>query len=356
MTDNQATYYLCGNEYTQAELLRFANAKLDDNNTEEWEKDIFAFILQWFDPNGFVRVNTSGSTGKPKTISLEKRYMEESARATLKFFNLQQGNKALLCLPASYIAGKMMIVRALKGGLDLHCIKPRLNPDFSETGSFDFVALIPGMLSDIINKGKTKQLSRFNKILLGGSSISNNTEQKLSAVDAEIFHGYGMTETITHIALRQISGADASEWSSPLPGVQLSLFQEGTLIINYPKIGVSGLITNDIAEINQKGDFRVSGRKDNVIISGGLKIHPEEIEKKIKGIINNEFIVYGIADEWLGQKLVLFIEGEPNKSVDQLKSELMSILDKNHMPKEVYFVPEFARTESGKILRKDYMN
>ena len=353
MHKKQEKYYLFDQEFNRKELIEFSEKKIIDNSVEDWEKEIFRFILQWFDENEFVEVKTSGSTGKPKTIVLRKKHMAASAAATLSFLQLKQGDKALLCLPADYIAGKMMIVRALVGGLKLHFIKPSLSPDLPKNTTFNFVAFVPSMLSDLIKLGRISELESFDNIILGGSEIPLAIENELAGLKNNIWHTYGMTETITHIALRKVNGQDRSEWFSPLEGVSIATKNEGKLEITSRNTGVRKLLTNDIAIISPEGNFKILGRSDNIINSGGLKIHPEELEKKISAVLENNFYVYGKSDEVLGQRIVLFVEGKPEND-KVLQAEMGKYLKKSQIPKEIIWVEKFERTDSGKVVRKEY--
>ena len=354
MNKTDTTYFLFDKKLNQNSLIEFSKVKIKDINIEEWEKEIFSFFLEWFDENDFIKVKTSGSTGIPKEIKLQKIHMKESAKTTLNFLNLKKGEKALLCLPANYIAGKMMIVRSLIGELKLNYIKPTLDLKISSTEKFDLIAIIPSMLSAILKSGKEKNLEIFKNILLGGSNISQADEKQLSILNNQIWHTYGMTETITHIALRRINGNEHSELFTPLQGIDLSISNEGTLVINYPKLGITNLVTNDLSEINKNGYFKILGRKDNVIISGALKLHPEELEKKIENIFKNKYFIFGIPDEKLGQKAILFIEGEIKESPKQLFFKFKQVLHKNQIPKEIIMVKYFEKTKTGKLIRKNY--
>lgn len=338
----------------QNSLLKFAESRINDGDVANWEKEIFRFIRKWFDQNDFIYANTSGSSGKPKQIKLLKKHMLISASATLNFLDIKKGDKILLCLPAEYIAGMMMIVRALSDGLKLYYTKPTINQNFQTTEKFNLTAVVPSMLSNILNLGREKELEKFGNILIGGSGISFEDEKKLSILSNNIWHTYGMTETITHIALRKINGKSRSNWFTPFDEVGLNLTKDKTLIINYDKIGVSNLVTNDFAELLANGNFKIIGRKDNAIISGGLKIHPEETENKLAGIIENSFFVYGLPDNKLGQKAILFIEGKITKTKQQLLKEIGKELAKEKRPKEIISVTQFERTASGKIIRRNY--
>ena len=354
MHNNSKPYYVLSKEFNEDSLKDYASMMIDNNSILDWEKEIYTFILEWFNKEDHIIVHTSGSTGKPKTISLKKEYMIASAKATIEFLKLNKGDKILLCLPANYIAGKMMIVRALYGELQLHYIKPRLIPKFENKLKYDLIALVPSMLSGILKYDKEKQLEDFKNIILGGSEISRTDEEKLANLKNNIWHTYGMTETITHIAMRKVNGLDKSAWFTPLKGVKVNKTKDETLSIECSYLGITNLITNDSIELNDDGYFRILGRRDNVIISGGVKIQAEDLENKISGIIGSNYIIHGIKDDILGQKVVLYIEEPTYINQQEIFSNLSNLLPNINVPKEIIRVDKFDRTQSGKIIRKNY--
>jgi o-succinylbenzoate synthase len=347
-------FFIQGKSYDKQSLSILCKRKVNNKATEDWEAEICSFILQWLDDNDYIIAKTSGSTGKPKEIKLLKKHMKASARATLDFLKIESGGKAMLCLPANYIAGKMMIVRAFVGGLELNFVKPTLNAVFARLEKYSLIALIPGMISNIIDDNKETILENFDHILLGGTSIPHQMENKLQILKNNLWHTYGMTETISHIALRRINGPNKSESFTPLRDVKVKLSEKNTLRVDYPKIGINNLITNDIAIINHEGKFIIKGRTDNLINSGGIKLHPEEIEGKISKLIENPFFIYGLPDKKLGKKIVLYIEGKLKLTKSQLMNEMSGFLEKKQIPKQIVFVKRFARTTSNKVIRKNY--
>ncbi|MDP5002068.1 MAG: AMP-binding protein [Flavobacterium sp.] len=306
---------------------------------EEFEKELGEFLLDWLDDKETIQLTTSGTTGAPKIITINKQAMVHSAVATGDFFNLQPQNKALLCLSPRYIAGKMMIVRALIIGLELDYIIPSSNlDDLQKDKIYDFVAIVPLQAENSLNK-----LDQFKKIIIGGAKVSDTLALKLNNVNAEIYETYGMTETITHIAAKKIG----EECFNVLSHVAINSDERNCLVISAPTILNSEIITNDIVEIVNDKQFKWLGRFDNVINSGGIKLFPEQIEAKLASKISNRFFITGQPDSLLGTKLVLVVEGKQQKFDDFIFNEL----DKFEKPKEIVFIPEFVETNTKKLNR-----
>lgn len=303
------------------------------------EQAIGEFLLDWFDEKEYIEMRTSGTTGLPKLVRLQKQAMIQSALATGDFFGLKPGDKALLCLPVKFIAGKMMLVRSLILGLDLDITEPSTEPlSFNKT-RYDFVAMVPLQVQNSI-----KALEKVKKLIVGGAKMDAELEEKLLSLKTEIYETYGMTETITHIAARKTG----EKVFTVLPNVKIAKDNRGCLIITIPAISKEPIITNDLVELISENQFTFLGRIDNVINSGGVKLIPEQIEAKLTGKINSRFFVTGIPDSLLGEKLILVIEGE--KQV--LQEDFFDALDKYEKPKEIVFIPKFKENENGKLLRK----
>ena len=263
--------------------------------------------------------------------------MVHSALATADYFKLQPGNNALLCLPARFIAGKMMLVRTFIIGLELDILPSSSNLEaLSSEKTYDFVALVPLQAQNSIDK-----LSQFKKIIIGGASVSSELSLKLQNLNNEIYETYGMTETISHIAAKRIG----SEMFSVLPNVTIASDDRDCLVVNVPFISVNTIITNDIVEIISPTTFKWKGRYDHVINSGGVKLFPEQIESKIAKHLTVSFFITGIPDALLGQKVILVLEG----SEFELPKSLFEKLDKYEIPKDVFFVTQFERTATAKI-------
>ena len=314
-------------------------------------KELVNFLIEWFSKDDFIIVNTSGSTGKPKKIELKKEFMLNSAIATGKYFNLPNKTTALCCLPIDFIAGKMMLVRALTLGWHLDVVVSNSNPlEFIEK-EYNFSAMVPLQVDKSIDR-----LHLIQKLIIGGGEVSSKLQEKLQEVSTQAFATYGMTETITHIAVQKLNNFSLTEVPVAskykiLPNVQISLDYRNCLVINAPKVSSEIIVTNDVVEITSETEFIWKGRFDNVINSGGIKLHPEVIEKKLASVIQSRFFVAGIPDEKLGEKLILIIEGENNLVISNEVRNLKKVLSKFEIPKEIFFISKFMETTTGKIQR-----
>lgn len=310
--------------------------------------EIRNFLTEWWDDSTCIAAQTSGSTGAPKIIHLSKKTVAESADKTISFFGLNSGHNALLCLPCRFIAGKLMLVRAIRSGMNLVIVNPNLNAIQQLSSPVDFAALIPAQVAAALKKESTQnRIIKIPQVLLGGAPINSGLEKQLAALPNRFFHSYGMTETATHVALREIG---VEEEYSALNGVCFSLDDRGCLVIKADHIGQK-IATNDLVKLNGKKSFTWLGRIDNAIISGGLKHIPELLEKKLAGLFDVPFYIKGIPDPELGQKLVLVIEGDESK-FKYLPNKLESVLQRHEVPKKIQFKEKFKRTENGKVLRE----
>ena len=303
-------------------------------------------MLDWLDSSETVAVKTSGSTGAPKHIHLKKQQMFHSARATGHFFGLEAGATALHCLPSQFIAGKMMWVRAMVLGLEIDYVAPSTKPEIVKP--YDFAAMIPLQLENSLPK-----IDLINTVIIGGAPMSMTLKRNIQKHKTHIFETYGMTETITHIAAKKVnpSANGIENVFKTLPHVSISKDSRSCLVIDAPTITDTQITTNDIVELLSETEFVWKGRYDNVINSGGLKLVPEEIEQKLSACIPSSFFVAGLPDETLGERLVLFIEGEVDILLLKEKFDKIATLDKFQKPKEIICLPSFIRTSNGKIQR-----
>lgn len=316
----------------------------------ESEEDNYAikFLREWFSDSEMLKVQTSGSTGTPKTFEIEKKKMLNSAKMTCDFLKLKKGDKALLCLPTEYISGKMMLVRAIERGLKVISREVNSSPIRDLEEKVDFCAMTPLQVENSLDN-----IHKIRNLIIGGAEVSESLIKKISEVADEnknkIFETYGMSETLSHIALKSIFPV-REDYFKVLEGVEISQDDRGCLVIFAPKLNSDKLITNDLVEIKNNGEFRFLGRIDNVINSGGAKIFPEVLEKLVKQEVANELVFVGIKDEVLGQKLVLVIEG---KEDEKIKNKILNIgYEKRfHRPKEIIFVEKIPRTPNSKVNR-----
>ncbi len=312
---------------------------------DAYEQPIGEFILDWLSPETTIKVHTSGSTGNPKPIAIKKQHMVNSALTTGAFLGLKNKNTALLCLPVNYIAGKMMLVRAMVIGLHLDIIQPQLNVFSATKKSYDFCAMTPPQL-----EASQTEIDKISKLLVGGGMVSESLKRSCAANKAWIYETYGMTETVTHIALKRINPNPTNVFKC-FPKVTITTDERDCLIIQAPHVSDVSVLTNDVVQLVSKSEFQWVGRYDNIINSGGVKLSPEHIEHKLLPLIAVPFFIAGVADPVLGEKLVLIIEGSvpPQKLLEKIKKAAM--LDKFEVPKKVYALPQFVRTSNGKLQR-----
>ena len=328
------------------------------------------FLSEWNNDSDRVLVHTSGSTGKPKPMMVEKKRMLNSARITCDFLGLNPGDSALLCMSLDYIAGKMVVVRSIERHLHLISVPPSGHPLKDVDEEITFAAMVPMQVYNTLQVPEERErLSRIRHLIIGGGAIDAALEQELQSLpgDIAIWSTYGMTETLSHIALRRINGDEPSEWYQPFDSVHISQTEEGCLVIDAPQVCAETLVTNDIVEIEpyiynkvEKLRFRIKGRKDNVICSGGIKIQIEEVETLLKPHLEKPFMLAKKKDEKFGEIAVLLSEDEDIKKVEATVRRLLSDESekssdhkkyKYWIPKEFRYVEHLPLTETGKPKR-----
>ena len=311
------------------------------------------FLSEWNNDSPFVHVQTSGSTGVPKPMLAEKRRMLASARITNDFLGLHEGDTALLCMSLDYIAGKMMVVRSMERGLKLLTVEPSGHPlnhcqSAIDDCKIDFAAMVPMQVYNTLQvPEECERLMGIRHLIIGGGAIDDALGAELKNFPNAVWSTYGMTETLSHIALRRLSGPEASDWYTPFPSVQVSLSDEGCLVIDAPEVCPECLVTNDIAEISTQG-FRILGRKDNVICSGGIKIQIEEVERHLRPFLRAPYLISKRPDPKFGEVAVLLTED----SVDEARQICERVLPKYHLPRHYLHVDHLPLTETGKPARQ----
>ncbi|PHR69256.1 MAG: O-succinylbenzoic acid--CoA ligase [Lutibacter sp.] len=350
----------------------FCHSALDAESKSKLKIDspqLFSFLSDFLSDSETVNVQTSGSTGKPKLIEIKKEFMINSALATGEFFDLKENTTALLCMNPKFIAGKMMLVRAMVLGWQLDVVPPSSNPLNGVEKVYDFCAMVPMQVHHSLD-----ELYKIKKLIIGGGAVSKELDTKLQTIKTEVFATYGMTETITHIAVKKLNnfqdvtlnGIERSFYET-LPNITISKDNRGCLVIDAPKVSSNIVVTNDLVELISDTQFQWLGRFDNIINSGGIKLIPEQIEEKLAEIISERFFVTGIKDAVLGEKLILIVEKGSKelkvrnvistslydqKSVILNEVKNLKSLTKYEMPKEIYFVEKFVETDTKKIQRK----
>ncbi len=315
------------------------------------------FLSEWNNADPCITVHTSGSTGEPKPMRVEKARMVASARKTLRFIDLKEGDSALLCMPLDFIAGKMMVVRSIVGGLRLIEVEPSGRPLRGMKEVPDFAAMVPMQVYNSLQTPEERDiLSRIPNLIIGGGAIDDALEAELSTFPNAIWSTYGMTETLSHIAMRRITTPHSAttdiagnRWYTPLPNVSVSLSDDSCLIIDAPDVCPDTLYTNDIAEIQHGTQrFRILGRRDNTICSGGIKIQIEEVERLLRPHIDVPFLITRRPDPQLGEAVVMLIEN------DQVDIELCrSVLPKYYVPRNIIVTDHIPLTATGKPARKE---
>ena len=316
------------------------------------------FLLEWRNDSPYVEVKTSGSTGEPKRMMVEKRRMMNSARITCDFLGLKPGDTALLCMSLDYIAGKMMAVRSIERGLRLISVDPSGHPLATDNCQLSminyqlsFAAMVPMQVYNSLQVPEEKErLMQIKHLIIGGGAIDESMEEELREFPNAVWSTYGMTETLSHIALRRLDGKEASEWYEPFSSVKVRLNEEECLVIDAPEVCEETLVTNDIAEIEASGRrFRILGRKDNVICSGGIKIQTEEVERTLKPYLNAPYMISKRPDPKFGEIVVLLTEGD----ISEAREACERILPKYQQPKDYLRVDRIPLTETGKPARKE---
>lgn len=336
-------FKLNGINYDHSELKEVAYSLVKEG--ENFEKVVGDFLLDWLDENNNVKVKTSGSTGLPKMVSLSKQAMIESSIMTGDFFGLEPGDRALHCLPSRYIAGKMMLVRAMILGLEIDLVAPSSNPAYDDEIVYQFCAMIPLQLKNSLHR-----LKHIETLIVGGASVQDSVANELTGLETRIFETYGMTETLSHIAVKRLNASsEADSHFQILRDIVISKDDRDCLVIEAPKLSENKIVTNDIVELISQETFEIIGRYDNMINSGGVKIFPELVEKKLQGKIENRFFITSESDPDLGEKVVLVIECDTNA----IDNAVFEDLEKFEIPKAIYNLPKFIETETKKVQRQE---
>ncbi|MCB0495435.1 MAG: AMP-binding protein [Cyclobacteriaceae bacterium] len=347
-----STLLLNGTEYTYDQIKQGAYKTSND-----FEERTLDFCREWLNGKEEFEQKTSGSTGIPKSITIYRKQMVISAQQTIKALNLKANDVALVCVDSSYIAGKMMLVRAFEHKLKIIVEEPTANPFEHITQPVHFVALVPLQLQNTLDDKKSvEKLKVCKAVLVGGAPVSAHLESALARIKTPVFGTYGMTETVSHIALKRLSDP-AEDFYTVIGDTQLSVNENDELIIKGSLTNNKSLVTKDRVTLLSPTTFVWLGRTDNVINSGGVKIQIEEVEASISLLferlgIGNRFFLDALKDKKLGQKLVLFIEGYDTEVPSNLMDKLKMQLEKYECPREIVFVPVFDETSTGKIDRR----
>lgn len=333
-----------------------------------YESEALDFCRAWLSGQPEFVLQTSGSTGAPKTITLTRTQMRASAHLTGRTLGLTPSDAALVCLNIRYVAGVMMLVRGLELALPMTVIEPSGNPlagvDAEQT-RFAFTAFVPLQLQTILEQTPDKLpiLNAMKAILVGGAATSPALEQALQVIESPVFATYGMTETVSHIALRRLNGAERQDWFTALDGVDLGTDERGCLHITSAATNFVRVQTNDVVELSKLSDvepaqFRLLGRADRIVNSGGVKVQPEQIEQLIEQLlatsgVKGRLFVAGLPSDRLGQRIVLFCEAwaPTDEQWQRIQNAVRTQIGPYAVPKEAITVAQFSETPTGKIDR-----
>ncbi|MFZ5970188.1 MAG: AMP-binding protein [Bacteroidota bacterium] len=335
-----------------------AIATLNPSGLAPAHRVVVAFVQQWLNGAAAFTIHTSGSTGKPKAVRITRKQMEASAQATAQALQLKPGMTALLCLDPALIAGKMMVVRTLVMGMNLIVSEPVANPlEAMGNERIHFAAMVPYQVVSVLKSASPTSINRIEKLIVGGAPLPANLENELQQYHTQVYATYGMTETLSHVALRRVNGPDRSHHFTALAGVRLQTDERGCLVIEAPYLNVP-IITNDLVTLTGEDQFEWLGRADHVINSGGVKIIPEMLEEKIRPVVEDvvgkrRYFIYGYPHASWGQQVTLVVEGTLAKEEEErLVSAMKHNLTRFEVPKGVVCLPAFAEVGNGKINRE----
>ena len=347
-----------GRCYTLEEIRQ---GRYERHLTSDFERNVLRFAQSWLSGQSAFRIRSSGSTGPAKEISIYREKMLLSATLTEKEFGLAQGDPALLCLSPEHIAGMMMIVRSLNTGMPMICAEPSGNPLRSIPPGIQlrFGAMLPFQFENVLNEGYTGLLQGMKALLLGGAPISPALESAAAGLSLPVYQTFGMTETLSHFACRPISGAKRSDVYKALRGYRFRCDARSCLEVSGPVTDGNWITTNDVIDLQDDRHFRWLGRHDHIINSGGIKANPEHLESELQPCLKKlgippTYIIIGLPDDRLGEKICLVVEGGRSTAIpDHMAVEMSAYVSRQRIPREVFIVSSLYRTENGKIKRKE---
>ena len=320
--------------------------KLDKAILDEIDPEIHKLLLFWKSDEEKITVQTSGSTGNPKKINISKKQMTISAEATLKHFNINENSTFLNCLPVKYIGGKMMLVRAILSKGKIILCKPLSIPMKVLDIEIDFIALTPLQLGNILDNENI--FKKIKLAIVGGGIVSKTLISKINNIPTQCFQTYGMTETVSHIAVRNLKNCNYKTPYKCLNDITIETNKNEQLLINSKKLNIESLITNDKVKILSDKEFLFLNRIDNIINSGGLKINPIEIENEIfKNFSDDNFFIDKIKNDKFGEEIILIACKDVD--IDQLIESISLIKEKKIRPKKIFIVDRFIFNDNQKI-------
>lgn len=311
----------------------------------EKSQELKEFIDLWNDSDMSIAAFTSGSTGTPKEIQLRKSDMLLSAEATCRFLGLDSGSVLGLVLPVDHIAGRMVVVRALACGGKIYAEHPSSNPlkKIEKDLVIDLLSIVPAQVEGLL---ESPALGRVRAVFVGGAPLDPVLERRLASVGTLTSYAtYGMTETCSNVALRRLGQPVyvANE------GITFSTDTRGCLVVESEIMSFGRLVTNDIVRLFDNRHFVWVGRADNVINSGGIKLYPEVIERKLSEVLRpgSYYVTSRPSQRW-GRELIVVHECEVNEAT---RCQAESLLERYERPKAWVRVDHLSRTANGKLRR-----
>jgi o-succinylbenzoate---CoA ligase len=338
----------------EVSITSIVNQKI--NTTDQFESVVFSFIRDWLSSKQNFVQETSGSTGVPKQIEINREQFIKSARATLKFLSIKSGGNALVCMDPAFIAGKMMLVRAFEGNLKIIVVSPNANPlhGLASDTKIELSAMVPYQVHSIFQDDNIHLAKSIEHLLIGGAKLNSTLEQELIRHQINAYETFGMTETISHIALRKTG----EPYFKILPDINISKDERSCLVIHADYLGKGAIVSNDMVELVNQNKFKWIGRWDNVINSGGIKIIPEVEEPIIEEVLKelnipNRFYLGSRNSNKLGMEVILYIESKLKEEIpkDIVLKKLKEKLLPYHAPAAIIIKPSFSETKNGKIIR-----
>ena len=347
-----------GRAYSDAEIVPWADAQVERTHGAGWCEELRDALRMLTSGDGSITARTSGTTGEPKELHFSASDLRASARLTGHTFHLKHGERALLCLPCSFIAGRMMLVRGFVIGLDLHVIDPSgpVLEKLAPSDRFRFAAMVPQQLHRALQDDRQRVEQQFDTILLGGGPVSAALEQDIRGLNVRVFHSYGSTETLTHVALRELTGTRYTSVFTAIGDITFDEDARGCLIINTPHLSTRRHVTNDLVDLLDDNHFVWRGRYDNMVLSGGRKINPEALETRTAGLLPYAHYFAAYEEEGHGQGLLLVVESDRTAAdlARELNDLLRGELGRQELPRRLITVRHMPRTSSGKIRRTPF--
>ena len=348
-------------------------------------KSYSAFLITNADPGELIPVfksdwvasimYTSGTTGKPKGVLQTFGNHFYSAVSSALNLGLSPADKWLCVAPIFHISGFSIIMRGLIYGMTVRLVEKFRAEEIERilaNETVTIMSVVPFMLKKLIqqqNKTNTHYNSAFRCMLLGGGTIDRETLEICLQRSIPVVQCYGMTETCSQIvALRSVDALlKLGSVGQPLFSTQLKLSKDGEILLKTPTLTPGYLNlpdklpskmidgwyrTGDIGHLDKEGYLYIDGRADEMLISGGENIFPQEVEQVYQRYPQiNEVAVVGQNDSVWGQVPVAFVVSDRRLSTTKLMNYGYEHLARYKVPQHYIFVSELPKNASGKIRR-----